>query len=104
MILPLLFALGADTAADPAATAAALREKALASPLAFQILESLTSEIGPRPAGSPAAERAKDWGVAKLQALGFTNVHAEAFAKPSWTRGAESAALVAPYPLPLSII
>jgi len=48
--------------------------------------------------------RSKDWSVAKFKALGFTNVKVEEFAKPSWTRGAESAQLVAPYPMKLDIV
>ena len=71
---------------------------------AWNILESLTTEIGPRPAGSPAAARARDWGVAKLKALGFTNVHVEPFAKRAWLRGAESAEIVAPVPRKLALL
>jgi hypothetical protein len=69
----------------------ALRDKALLDRTAWDITEDLTTNIGPRIVGSPAMERAKDWGVAKLKALGFTNVKVEQFAKPSWTRGEESA-------------
>jgi Zn-dependent M28 family amino/carboxypeptidase len=97
----------AQTRAAPlpsGSTAAQLRDRALADPLAYSLVESLTTEIGPRPAGSPAAARARDWGVAKLKSLGFTNVHAEAFAKPSWTRGPESAEITAPYPQKLAIL
>ena len=88
----------------PAATAAALRDKALADPTAFSIVESLTTEVGERLAGTPAAERAKDWGLAKLTALGFQNVHAEPFTFPAWIRGAESAEVTAPYPQKLQIL
>ena len=35
------------------ATAASLRERALADSTAYQLVESLTTEVGPRPAGSP---------------------------------------------------
>ena len=90
--------------ADPVATAEALRDKALLDRTAWDVTEDLTTTIGPRLVGSPAMERAKDWGVAKLKALGFTNVKVEPFAKPSWTRGEESAELVAPYPMKLSIV
>ncbi|MDB5457217.1 MAG: peptidase [Caulobacter sp.] len=90
--------------AQDVATAAALRDKALLDRTAWDITEDLTTTIGPRLVGSPAMTRAKDWGVAKLKALGFTNVKVEEFAKPSWTRGAESAELVAPYPLKLAIV
>jgi hypothetical protein len=89
--------------ADPH-TAAQLRDKALNDPTAYSVLESLTTEIGPRPVGTPAAHRAADWGVAKLKALGFKNVHVEAFAKPSWHRDAESAEVIAPFPQPLAVI
>jgi len=90
-------------AADPV-TAVHLRDQALKDDTAWSILESLTTEIGPRPAGSPAAARARDWGVAKLTALGFTNVHVEPFSKKAWARGAESGEIVGPYPQKLALI
>jgi len=90
--------------ADPVATAEMLRDKALLDRTAWDVTEDLTTTIGPRLVGSPAMERAKDWGVAKLKALGFTDVKVEQFAKPSWTRGEESAELVGPYPMKLSIV
>ena len=68
------------------------------------MLESLTTEIGPRPAGSPAQMRARDWALAKMKALGFTNVHAEPFAKQAWLRDAESAEILAPFPQKLAIL
>jgi Zn-dependent M28 family amino/carboxypeptidase len=85
-------------------TAATLRDKALAGSPAYDILESLTTEIGPRPTGSPAQRRAMEWGVAKLKALGFSNVHVEPFKKDAWTRGPESAEITGPYPQPLAIL
>ena len=85
-------------------TAEGLRDKALLDRTAWEITEDVTTTIGPRLVGSPAMERAKDWGVAKLKALGFTNVKVEQFAKPSWTRGEESAWLVGPYPMKLDIV
>ena len=97
-------ALVAPCLADPVETAAALRDKALTDTTAWTILESLTTEIGPRPIGSPAYERSRDWAVAKLKSLGFTNIKVETFAKPSWQRGAESADVIAPFPQKLAII
>lgn len=85
-------------------TAEGLRDKALLDRTAWEITEDLTTTIGPRIVGSPAMARAKDWGEAKLKALGFTNVKVEQYAKPSWTRGEESAWLVAPYPMKLNIV
>ncbi|HEX4117190.1 MAG TPA: M20/M25/M40 family metallo-hydrolase [Rhizomicrobium sp.] len=89
--------------ADPA-TAVRLRDQALTDPTAYDVLESLTTEIGPRPAGSPAQMRARDWALAKMKALGFTNVHAEPFAKQAWLRDAESAEILAPFPQKLAIL
>ncbi len=87
-------------------TAAQLRERALGGgSSAFELLDSLVTDIGPRPVGSAAMERAKDWALARLAALGLQNVHAEPFAKQdAWARGAESAALVQPHARPLAII
>ena len=93
----------ASAMADPA-TAARLRDQALGDPTAYQILESLTTEIGPRPAGSPQAMRARDWGLAQMKALGFTNVHVEPFPKRAWLRDAESAEILAPFPQKLAIL
>ncbi|WP_419320757.1 M20/M25/M40 family metallo-hydrolase [Caulobacter sp. ErkDOM-E] len=87
---------------SPEATAEALRDKALRDHLAWDITEDLTTTIGPRLVGSPAMEKAKDWGVAQFKALGFTNIKVDEFAKPSWTRGEESAWLMAPYAMNLN--
>lgn len=71
--------------------------------MAWDIVEGLTTEIGPRPAGSTAEDRARDWGAAKLKSLGFQNVRIEEFKTLAWTRGEEHASLVAPYAQPLAI-
>ncbi|MBX3480427.1 MAG: M20/M25/M40 family metallo-hydrolase [Caulobacter sp.] len=85
-------------------TAEALRDRALKDDTAWTVVESLTTDVGPRLVGSPGMARAKDWAVKQFEALGFSNIKVEEFAKSSWTRGAESASIVAPYELPLSII
>src|SRR5690606_4474936 len=51
------------------AVAARLRDTALASSLAWDIPESLTTEIGPRMAGSEADARAVEWAKAKFAEL-----------------------------------
>ena len=94
--------LAAPASADPT-TAARLRDAALADPTAWNLLQSLT-DMGPRPVGSPAAARARDWGMTQLKALGFANVHVEAFPKIAWMRGAESAEVIAPFPQRLAIL
>lgn len=91
-------------AQDLAAGAAAVRDKALTDPLAWDITESLTSEVGARMVGSPAMERARDWSVAKFKELGFENIRVESFTTPAWSRGAESAEVVGPWPHKLAIL
>ena len=102
-ILGLIILSALPALADPA-TAIMLRDQALADPTAYEVLQSLTSEIGPRPAGSPAQMRARDWAVAKMKSLGFANVHVEPFAKRAWLRDAESAEILAPVPQKLAIL
>lgn len=80
-----------------------LAAKALSDDRAFQILESLTTEIGPRLGGSEAEARAREWGAAKLRALGFSNVRIEPFEMPAWSRIAESAEIIAPFPQQLHV-
>jgi hypothetical protein len=91
-------------AQDLAAGAAAARDRALADPTAWRVIESLTTDVGPRPVGSPAMMRARDWGLAMLASLGFENVHVGPFTTPAWRRGEESAEVVAPAPQTLQII
>lgn len=78
-------------------------DQALKDGTAYDILESLTTEIGPRLAGSEAEARARDWGVAKLKALGFKNVRIETFEVPYWSRISEEAEIVEPFPQKLVI-
>ena len=87
---------------DPAI--AKLRDAALKDDVAYDIVEGLTTEIGPRPDGSPQQERARLWSVAKLKALGFKNVRIEPYELQNvWVRGQETAEVVAPYPQPLRL-
>ena len=98
--------LGATTAhAGPLRSGAeAVRDRALSDPTAYDYVESLSVEVGPRLAGSEAAARARDWAVAKLTSLGFAKVHVEPFPITAWLRGPESAEIVSPRPQKLAII
>src|SRR6185437_202839 len=58
-------------------TAEQLRDRAMHDDTAFRIVSSLTTEVGPRLAGSDADLRARAWAVAKFKALGFDKVHTE---------------------------
>ena len=82
-------------------TAGQLREAALQSPLAYELVDSLVTEVGARPAGSANDPRAVEWAVARLKALGFSNVRAEPVPLRAWQRGEAHAHITAPYPHPL---
>lgn len=82
---------------DVEATAEALRNDALKGTRAMSLLASLTTEVGPRPAGSAGDRLAVEWALRTLKELGFSNVHAEKVTVPHWERGAESAEIVTPY-------
>jgi carboxypeptidase Q len=88
---------------DVAATAASLYKQSLAGTRAYEIVRSLTVEVGPRPAGSRAHEAAVAWGLRTMKELGFQNVHAEKATLPHWVRGAESGEIVSPYPQPVHL-
>ncbi len=75
-----------------------LRDAALEDDYAWDIVEGLTTEVGPRLAGTAAEQRARDWALAKLNSLGFSNVRVEPFDMPVWIRGAETAEIVSPFP------
>jgi carboxypeptidase Q len=89
-------------AADP--RIAALRDNALNNDhYAWDITEGLTTEVGQRLAATEAEARSRDWAVKRMRAMGFANVHIEPFTMPVWTRGAESAEIVSPFPQKLVV-
>lgn len=60
-------------------------------------LEQLTDGIGGRVPGTPAMQKAVDWGLSAFKASGADGVHAEEFRlQASWTEGATHMAVVAP--------
>ncbi len=97
-----LFALPA-TAFAQAMDPAALRDAALQDDLAWEITEGLTTEVGPRLAGTEAEARARAWSLKKLTALGFSNVRDEPFQMQTWVRGVETLEVLAPFPQPLHL-
>ncbi len=64
-------------------TAANLRDQANGGSAAWDIVESLTTEVGPRMGGSEADPRAVAWAVAKFQSLGFDRVWTEPVTFPN---------------------
>jgi len=72
-------------------TAAQLRERALADSTGWNVVESLTTEVGPRLAGSEADARAVHWAEAKFKQLGYDKVWLEPVTFPKWERRSEHA-------------
>ena len=80
-----------------------LQSAGLSDRLGYTLVESLTTEVGPRLAGTESEARARSWAVKTLRSLGFDNVRVEPFQVPIWTRGVERAEIISPYPQPLTV-
>lgn len=73
----------ADRAALDAAADAALS----GDNIAYGFAEGITTEVGPRQAGTEAEARGRAWAVAWLKANGFANVADEPFMMDTWVPG-----------------
>lgn len=76
----------------------ALKSTALNSTLAYDIDESLTTEVGARMMGSQGDKLAVKWAQAKMKALGFDKVWTEEVTNTKWVRGIAQAKIISPYP------
>jgi len=102
--LALLAACGRDHSRDEMSlNISRLQTRALHSDLAWSLLRALTTEVGPRMAGSEADPRAVEWAKSIMQSMGFDRVWVEPVSFPRWRRTAESAYLVTDYRLPLAV-
>ena len=81
--------LSSAVSAQPAQSAAELAQQG--DDPAWAITRDLTTDVGPRMAGTDAEAVARRWAVQRLQAMGFTNVREEAFDMSVWVRGTEEA-------------
>ena len=88
---------------DSLAHAALLRDRALLGSQAMAIVTSLTTEVGPRLAGSVAEARAREWAVKKLTGLGLQPIWTEGFEMSAWQRHSERAEVIMPFPQPLAV-
>jgi Zn-dependent M28 family amino/carboxypeptidase len=105
-LLHMLAAIGLMVAAAPAgwaSDAAAMREtvenlqaRALQDDLAWELLASLTTDVGPRLAGTPGDALAVAWAQDRMRTLRFDRVWLEPVAFPLWQRRSESATVVSP--------
>src|SRR6185312_12078712 len=100
---PLHAAESARISAAAVATAAQLRERAQNDPTAYAFVADLTTQIGPRLAGSDNDQRARDWTIARFKALGFDKVWTEPVTFPKWVRRSESAQILTPYAQHLAV-
>lgn len=71
---------------------------------AWDFVEGITTEVGPRQAGTEAEARGRAWAVAWLKAHGFQNVADEPFMMPTWVPGEPGRAeIVSPFPQSLAV-
>lgn len=92
---------GADSAEQ---IAGRLAQTALTNSTAMEIVTDLTTEIGPRLAGSAAEKRAARWAKQRFERLGFDRVWIEEFPlEAGWERGVETAEIIRPSPQPLVV-
>jgi len=89
-------ALSADFSEPDLEIARELRELTASGNGGFDVVEDLTTRVGPRLAGSPADAQGVDWAEALLQDLGFDRVWREPVTFPTWSRGFESVRVVHP--------
>ncbi|HCB75798.1 MAG TPA: peptidase M28 family protein [Sphingomonas bacterium] len=103
MILPALAALAlpAPQADDADLRVAQLRDAALEDDYAYAITEAITTELGPRLAGTAEEARARKWAVTTLTRMGFKNVRDEPFPLKTWVRGVEKAMVIGENSQPL---
>lgn len=102
--------LAQGTAASPSlsesirSTAASLRDEAMKGTRAYEYVRSLTTEVGPRMAGSEGDRKAVEWGVRTMRELGFANVRAEEVTVPHWVPGLAEGEITAPWPQPVILL
>lgn len=81
-----------------------LRERGLADDTAWRLVESLTTEVGPRSAGSPGDAAAVAWAKREMQRLGFSNVRTMDVTVPHWVRGEAQFSVLAPWPQAMPVL
>ncbi|WP_166419574.1 M20/M25/M40 family metallo-hydrolase [Pseudoalteromonas sp. Z1A8] len=80
-----------------------VRTSALKSDLSYKLLESLTTEVGPRLPGTENDKKAVAWAKAKFNELGFDKVWLEEATFPEWRRYSESGKILTPSEQPLHL-
>jgi carboxypeptidase Q len=91
----------ADWTEQDLVAAAALRDHALSGTSAFEHVESLVTEVGPRFAGTAGDTAAVRWAMNRLGKLGFSKVRSQDVLVPRWVRGTAEITLLGTSPQPL---
>lgn len=80
-----------------------LRDRAMADGTGWQIVESLTTEVGHRMPGTDNDARGVAWAKGKFKALGYDKVWTQPVTFPLWVRRSESARVVGAHAQALAI-
>jgi hypothetical protein len=97
LALSLAVPANADSLSDAADAALA------GDAVAWDFVEGITTEVGPRQAGTEAEARGRVWAMEWLRGQGFARVAEEPYTMRTWVRGEERAEIVSPFPQPLRI-
>lgn len=103
MLQRLLFIMTIFSFTLQANTSGTLIDKSQSSHLAYKIVESLTTEVGPRIPGSDGDKKAVVWAENKFSELGFDKVYKQPVKVRNWSRGKAHAKLLAPYQHTLAV-
>jgi Zn-dependent M28 family amino/carboxypeptidase len=71
--------------------------------VAWDFVEGITTEVGPRQAGTEAEARGRLWALDWLRTQGFARVAEEPYLMQTWVRGVELAEIAAPFAQPMRI-
>ena len=97
-------ALSASTVPPPTSVEVAADRALDHDSWAWDFVEGITTEVGPRQAGTEAEKRGRDWAVAWLRDKGFANVADEPFEMRTWVPGdVHTAEILSPFPQPLVV-
>lgn len=103
--LSLVFLSTAAAAGDAPALDAQANAALQGDTFAWDFVEGLTTEVGPRQAGTEAEARGRAWAMAWLKAKGFANVADEPFMMDTWVPGDIARARVtAPFAQDLAVL
>lgn len=93
-------ARGEEGSATPSlqSTVETLQRRALEGSGALELTRSLTTEVGPRLAGSPGDRAAVAWAESNMRRLGFVDISKEPVQVPHWRRIREEGEILSPFP------